>query len=68
MINGYDDWKLSNGQEDEKIYCECDYCGREIYVDDEYYYIEMFGENIHTDCFYPYCSERIDKSYWVAGE
>ena len=47
-LNGYDEWKLSSGQDDEKIIGYCKVCGGEIYSKFE---CNDKHEKIHEDCF-----------------
>jgi hypothetical protein len=56
-IPNYDNWKLSNGQEDERVSCSCEECGREIYVGEFYY--EITGHDVHEDCLDDYVKQRL---------
>jgi hypothetical protein len=65
-IPNYDKWKLSSGQDDEKVFCNCDWCGGEIYEGEEY--LEIQDDKIHDDCFPDYAEEHLDPRRRVAGE
>jgi hypothetical protein len=67
-MRDYDDWKLSSGQDNEKVWCACDHCFGEIYVGEEYYHIEMFGDNVHEDCVVGYLLSSVDRTTKIAGE
>jgi hypothetical protein len=58
-ITNYDNWKLSNGQEDEKVFSDCEECGREIYVGDDYY--SIMQDNVHEECLEDYAKGIADK-------
>lgn len=58
-IPNYDNWKLSNGQEDEKVFCSCNECGREIYVGDTY--LEIMQDNVHEECLEDYARGIAEK-------
>lgn len=62
--SNYDDWKLSSGQDDEVIVCECEHCGGEIYEGDEIY---RTSEGIvHDDCFVEFAHEVLESEPDVA--
>jgi hypothetical protein len=47
-------------EEKEVLYC-CDYCGREIYVGNEYYQIpyDHCNDYVHILCFEDYAYEKL---------
>lgn len=47
---GYDEWKTNTPWNDSKVAFECDHCGQDIYVGDEYVDTTQ-GDKIHGDCF-----------------
>ncbi|MGA4519283.1 hypothetical protein ACPA0F_18655 [Solibacillus silvestris] len=53
MIKGYDEWKLKEYEEKEKVAFICDQCNEEAYVGEDA--IETTdGYKIHADCFDEY--------------
>jgi hypothetical protein len=68
-MKGYDDWKLDTPDNHLKVYCHCDYCGNEIYEDDEYIEIND-GSKFHYngDCYDDYARDLLDPIIKVAGE
>ena len=54
------DYKLDPPE--DKVFCECDACGQEIYEGGTYYDID--GDNIHDDCFELY----FHQNQKIAGE
>jgi hypothetical protein len=67
MIKGYDQWKLRNPRDTEKVCFECDYCGGEVYEGIEYYKT-VDGDRVHCDCFHAYAAETLILMTCVAGE
>jgi hypothetical protein len=65
-IPNYDKWKLASGRDDERVFCECEHCGGEIYEGEEY--LEVDDCNIHEDCFDDFAKEYLDPKTKVAGE
>lgn len=49
MIKGYDNWKLSNPRDREVVVAECEHCGGEIYLSEEYK--RTNHGKVHEDCF-----------------
>lgn len=67
-MRDYDNWKLSNGLEGEKVIHYCEHCGGEIYKGETYKYIHLFGTCVHEDCLSDYLLASIDANSEVAGE
>ena len=65
-MKGYDEWKLHNPNDDEKVFCSCEHCSGEIYMGEEY--LEIDGCNIHDNCFLEYVEESLNPIRKVAGE
>lgn len=66
-MSKYDDWKLSNGLEGEKIFCSCEECGGEIYIGDEY--IELLSRTkLHAEgsCYEYYIENLLGPDRKVA--
>lgn len=56
-MNGYDNWKLSSGYDNEKVFSNCDHCDGEIYAGEDYYQIE--DSLLHEDCLESYVKDHI---------
>ena len=56
-IPNYDSWKLSSGRDDEKIFCHCGQCSREIYNGEGYFTID--DNRICEDCLEEYVKDKI---------
>jgi hypothetical protein len=65
-IKDYDRWKLASGQDDEKVFCECEQCGGEIYEGEEY--LEVDDCNIHHECFDDFAWKLLQPRFRTAGE
>lgn len=56
-MRDYDTWKLSSGQDGERVFCNCHHCDGEIYVGEEYYLIE--DDRVHEGCLAEYAKDHI---------
>lgn len=65
-IPNYDSWKLSSGQEDEKVFDKCEQCGNEIYEGEEYLIAE--DHNVHHECFEDFAWRLLCPIFAVASE
>lgn len=54
LVDPYGDW-----EREERVVAECEYCGEDIYDDEEYYEVEMF-EYVHRDCFADYMADKYE--------
>lgn len=61
---GYDDWKLSSGQDDEVVVCICEHCDNEIYEGEEIY--ETNEGTVHEECFEEFAEGCLDAHRTVA--
>jgi hypothetical protein len=67
MIRGYDEWKLRNGLEDERIITHCEHCGGEIYNGEEFIFIPNGHESVHEDCFGEYAFTALNANRTYKG-
>jgi len=56
-------------KEEPEIVChECEYCGGEIYKDEEFLFILIENAAVHEDCFLEYAKEKLHVILQKAGE
>lgn len=66
-MDKYDSWKLHTPDDDLVFYCYCDHCGGEIYIGDEYLYIQLTGDSVHEDCLEQHLVSIIETEKFMAG-
>lgn len=68
-MNNYDKWKLDTPDNHLKTFCNCDYCGQDIYIGEEYIEFNN-GDRVHieSNCFEEYINEELNPKVKVAGE
>lgn len=62
----YDLWKTRTPEDNEVIFCYCEYCDGEIYEGEEYWHVE--DVSIHEDCFIDYIYKSFRPIKRTAGE
>lgn len=69
MSRDYDDWKLDDNTDGEKIFCNCYECSGEIYEGEDYIELNN-GVKLHTEgeCFERYTEDYFNPKNRVAGE
>lgn len=63
-IPNYDEWKLSCGLEDEKVFCTCDYCSGEVYYGEDFCKVDD-NDNIHEGCLSSYIKDSPSTDFHV---
>lgn len=64
-VDWYDRWKTNPPE--EKIWGECDHCGREIYEGDEVIEVTE-GRYVHADCFDDFARDELIVRRFNAGD